>query len=125
MKSEASILIVAKPTRIRDGLRTLLRANPLIDDVVQADNAAAALQIVKDRPPAFILLDTSLVDDQVELIINQAKIKSAKIRCIVLADNARRQQLAWSNGADEVLLAGFSAANLFTAIEKLLIHYPS
>jgi DNA-binding NarL/FixJ family response regulator len=125
MKREASVLIVAKPTRIRDGLRTLLRANPLIDDVVQADNAAVALQIVKDRPPAFILLDTSLVDDQVELIINQAKIKSAKIRCIVLADNARRQQLAWSNGADEVLLVGFSAANLFTAIEKLLIHYPS
>lgn len=121
MKSEASILIVAKPTRIRDGLRTLLRANPLIDDVVQADNVAAALQIVKDQPPAFILLDTSLVDDQVELIINQVKITSAGIRCIVLADNARRQQLAWTNGADEVLLAGFSTANLFAAIEKLLV----
>jgi DNA-binding NarL/FixJ family response regulator len=122
MKSETSVLIVAKPTRMRDGLRTLLRANPLIAAVLQADDVPSALRIVNDYPLAFILLDSTLVNDQVETIIRPAKLKSAETRCIVLADNVKQQQLAWAHGADDVLLAGFSAAKLFTSIEKLFSH---
>lgn len=123
MSNETAALIVAKPTRFRDGLRALLRAMPQIEVVVQADNFSAALRIVAERAPAFILLDSSLLSDQVE-IIRQTKIHSPRTYCIVLADNVKQQQLAWANGADEVLLAGFSAPKLFASIEKLLSSQP-
>jgi DNA-binding NarL/FixJ family response regulator len=106
---------------MRDGLRTLLRAIPQIELVIQADDSPSAIEVVMDEhPPAFILLDSDLLDDQLKAAINQAKLKSPQTHCIVLADNLKQQEMAWANGADEVLLAGFSATKLFNSIEKML-----
>lgn len=114
-----SALIIAKPTRMRDGLRTLLRAIPQIELVIQADDSLSAIKVVMDeQPPAVILLDSYLLDDDLKTAINEAKIKSPQTRWIVLADNLKQQEVAWANGADEVLLAGFSATKLFNSIER-------
>jgi DNA-binding NarL/FixJ family response regulator len=115
-----SILIVARPGRLRDALRALLATLPQLEIVGQADNGFSALKLVAERRPSLILLDTTLLDDEVKALVSQVKANWPQTRCLVLADNSRQQQVAKSAGADEVLLKGYPAANLLTNIEKLL-----
>ena len=120
MKNGASALIVAEPTRIRDGLRALLKAVPQIEGVGQVDDVSSALNIIQNDPPALVLLNSNLSGNPVQTILRQIKLECPQIRCIVLADNVRQQRIAITSGADDVLLAGFSAVRLFTTIERLL-----
>ena len=119
MKNGASVLIVARPNRMRDGLRALLRAIPNLEEIGQADDSTAALAVVDNHPPALMLLDWNLPDDQGQTVLAHTR-SCTQIPCIVLADNTRQQQLAEAGGADAVLIAGFPANKLFTEVERLL-----
>jgi DNA-binding NarL/FixJ family response regulator len=113
-------LIVARPGRLRDALSALLTTIPQLEIVGQADDGFAALKMVAERRPTLILLDSTLPDYEVKATLNQLKAYWPQIRCLVLADTPRQQQVAKSAGADGVLLKGYPAATLLTNIEKLL-----
>ena len=116
----ASALIVAKPSRIRDSLKTLLRAVPHMQIVGQADNSPAAIKMITDYRPTLVLLDSNLPDDEIQTILRRTKTNQPQTRFIVLAKTAQQQWMAEAAGADSVLFAGHSAAKFFAAIEGLL-----
>ena len=114
------ILIVAKPSRLREALCTLLKATSRLELIGQVDDGPAALKMVIESDPGLVLLDSQLTDNEVSTMLGQIKAKRPQTRCIVLANTVEQQQLAKSAGADEVLLKGFSTANLLEAIDKLI-----
>jgi DNA-binding NarL/FixJ family response regulator len=120
MKNHVPTLIVARPGRMRDGLRALLRATPRLELVGQADSSSSALTMVRDRQPSLILLDCNLPGDEVQSVLEQMKLRSPATRCVVLATDAQQQWVAKAAGADSVLLAGFPVAKFFAVIEELL-----
>lgn len=111
------ILIVARPTRVRDGLEVLLRTRSEIEVIDCIDDPSSALRMVIERPPALMILNTNLPNNQVWTVLKQVKAEWPQIRCLVLTDDARQKQTAEVAGADAVLLNGFKMAELFAVIE--------
>ena len=116
----ASVLIIAKPSRMRDGLRALLRTIPYLTIVGQADDSLTALKIVTEQHPKLLLLGANLPDDDIQAVLSQTKANWPETRSIVLADNFQRQWIAKAAGADRVLLAGFPPAKFVSTIAELL-----
>jgi DNA-binding NarL/FixJ family response regulator len=120
MKNDASVLLVAKPSRMRDGLRALLRTIPHLKIVGQADDSPSALALVAEQRPALVLIGANLPHDEVQAVLTQTKAECPEARCIVLVDSFQRQWLAETAGADSVLLTGFPAAKFVGIIEEML-----
>ncbi len=120
MRNHVPTLIVARPGRLRDGLRALLRATPGLELVGQADNRASALGLLRACHPALVLLDSNLPVDEVEAILRQTKTQYPHARCIVLANDGQQQGAARGAGADSVLLAGFPVTRFFAVVAELL-----
>jgi DNA-binding NarL/FixJ family response regulator len=116
----APALIVASPGRIRDGLKTMLRAIPRIESVLQANDGPAALKIITEHHPVLVLLDSHLANNDIQSVSRQIKANSPQTRCVMLVDNARQQWMAKVADADRVLTIGCPAGEFFAAIEGLL-----
>lgn len=117
---DTSALIVAKPSRIRDSLRALLRATPSVNVITQVDDGSSALEMIMAHHPTLMLLGSNLPDDELKTVLKQTKATQPQTRCIVLAATSQQEWIARNFGADSVLFAGFPAAAFFTTIEQLL-----
>ena len=116
-----SALIVARPGRMREGLRALLRTIPRIKIVEQVDRGSAALAMVTQKRSTLVLLDSSLPSEEMWTAVKQIKAKWPQTQCIVVADTIRQQGMAHTSGADGVLLKGFAAETLFLTIDEVLM----
>lgn len=116
----APALIVANPGRIRDGLRTLLRATPRIKTVFQADDGPSALEIITEYHPALVLLDSKLANNDIQSVSRHIRTESPQTRCIILVDHARQQWMAKVADADSVLPIGCPAGEFFATVEGVL-----
>jgi len=119
-KNDASVLLVAKPSRMRDGLRAFIRTIPYLRIVGQADDSPSAQVLVSEQRPALVLLGANLPNDEVQTVLAQTKAECPETRCIVLVDSTQRQWLAEIAGADIVLLTGFPPARFVNTVEELL-----
>lgn len=117
---DISVLVAARPGRMRDSLLALLKSAPRISVVGQTDCGASALNMVAVYHPALALLDTDLPDGKVFAVLEQIKALEPRCCCLVLADDRHQQQDAVSAGADAALLKGFPAARLLDVIERLV-----
>ena len=116
----ASVLIIAKPSRTRDGLRALLRTIPYLTIVGQVDDGLSALKTMTDQHPTLVLLGANLPDEDIQTVLTQTKSRWPETRSIVLVDNVQQQWIAKAAGADSALLVGFPAAKFVSTIEDLL-----
>jgi DNA-binding NarL/FixJ family response regulator len=122
MKDQFTAFVVARSGRMRDGLVALLRAVPEIGTVEQLGDDAAVLTNVPHHHQALVLLDASLMNQEVWTLMKQFKSRQSQdhYKYLVLADNGFQQRMALAAGADGVLLAGFPAAEFFATVENLL-----
>ena len=120
VERSATVLVAARPGRMRDSLKLLLKTIPGIEIVGQADNTSLALRMIAERRPALVLVDTNLPDDGVLTVLRQIKARESQTRCLVLADNGQKQADVAAAGADAVLRKGFPAEELFDTVERLL-----
>jgi len=118
--SMVSLLLVARPGRMRDGLQALLRTIPEIEIVGQADSELQALTVISQQQPALVMLDSSLAPGEMLPMLVQIKDGYPRTRCIVLVENAQQQGAAREAGADTALITGFSAEVLHAAIDQVL-----
>ena len=116
----APALIVASPGRIRDSLKTMLRAVPRIETVYQANDGPTASKIITEYHPVLVLLDSKLANNDIQSVSRHIKTESPQTRCIVLVDNVQQQWMAKVADADSVLAIGCPATKFFSTIEELL-----
>ena len=119
-KNDASVLLVAKPSRMRDGLRAFLRTIPFLKIVGQADDSPSAQALMSEQRPSLVLVGANIPNDEVQTILAQTKAVCPESRCIVFVDSSQRQWLAEMAGADTVLLTGIPLAKFVSTIEELL-----
>jgi DNA-binding NarL/FixJ family response regulator len=119
--STESLLLVARPGRMREGLQALLRTIPEIEIVGQADWESQALAMIALQHPALVLLDSSLTPGEMLPTLLRIKGEYPRMRCIVLVENAQQQDAARDAGADTALIRGFSAGVLHAAIDQVLM----
>lgn len=118
--TDISVLIVARPDRMRDSLEILLKLMPQIEIVGRADNGDMALKLVDRHHPMLMILDTNLPEDQNWTVLKQVKMAFPQILCLVLVAVSDQRQAAEVAGADKTLLKGFRITEFFTAIEPLI-----
>jgi DNA-binding NarL/FixJ family response regulator len=114
MTNSDSILIVAKPGPLFDGLYALLAAMPrrlVIDHV----DDVASLWMTRQSCPALVLLDGDLLGEG-SSICKRLRAEWPQARYIVLADNVQQQLEAQAAGA-ECILKGFPATKLLAMIQ--------
>ena len=114
------VLIVAKPSPLRDSLAALLRSIPSITAVEQADDAAAALRSMEAGRSTLVVLDAGLPAGQAWSLLRQVTARWPATRCIVLTDTQETRRRAEAAGASRALLKGFPAAKLSLVLEQLL-----
>jgi DNA-binding NarL/FixJ family response regulator len=113
-------LVVARPGLVRDGLQAVLSAIPGMDALEPADDGASALDRLKSHRPDLVILDSSLSEGAVCTTLRQIKGQWPDVRCIVVAASPQQGHAMKAAGADAMLVEGFSAALLSTAIKALL-----
>ena len=118
MSESTTVLIIASPGRLRDGLRVLLRASAAIAQIVQADDLPSGLQQIAQSPPDLVLLDADLPDGQTWEAVRQIRQQWPECGCVVLAHTTHQERLARLNGATAILPDGFSTEALFTIIAQ-------
>jgi len=117
----APVLIAAKPDRLRDSLQFLLETMPEINIIGPADDSSLALRLISEHHPALVLLDTNLPGEEMTTVLRWIKANGSRSRCLVLSDTFEQQQRAKSAGADVALVKGFSSAEFFRVMKKLLL----
>lgn len=119
-KHDISVVIAARPDRMRDSLEILLESNPWIKIVGLTDERISALELISQLHPALMILDTNIPNNGTWLaLLKQVKREIPQTQCLLLSDTTQKQQMARKAGADAVLMKGFPAEKLFATITKL------
>lgn len=117
-KGRASILIIARPERLREALRALLAPMPYLGTVSSVDNVPAALKTINEQTPQLVLLGDNLSDNEVKAALRGIKTEQPETHCIVLAHSTWQEQVARLAGADEVVLNGRPTVELLDTVAR-------
>lgn len=114
------LLIVAEPGRLRDGLQALLNSFRALEPAIVLDDGRSALEAIRNGWPDLVMLDYHVFGEATPEFVHAIKQARVQAYFIVVADRLGQFPPILDAGADEVLLKGFSAAELSTAVEQAL-----
>jgi len=121
-ESCASVLIIARPGPLRDGLQALLTAIPQIDTVEWVCDLSSVLDMTSEHCPALVFLDAGTAGGEISLAVRRAKTRWPQAQCLFLANDVQQQREAENANADAALLKGFPPAKLVATIAGLLLN---
>jgi len=120
MDTHALALIAVHPQSLRYSLQALLTTIPSLKSVNSVADAQSVAAVAAVLHPALAILDTALLGDEIERVVEQIKTVSPRTRCIVLVDSIQQQRGLTTTHADAVLLKGFPAAELLVVVKRVL-----
>ena len=101
-ESNGTVLIVARPGELRDGLSALLAATGKVGRITQADDGQAALALIGQSCPLVAVLDWDPTGGDLPTLLKRIKAECPGTKCLVLADGVEQQREAEFAGADKV-----------------------
>ena len=113
-------LVIGKPGRMRDGLRCLLKAHPLMDKPLTANDIPSAILLLDEYQPDIILLDASLSSEDKKVYLDYVQKEYPLTKCIAINNRSQENASCMAAGAYQVQLDGFPADTLYLAINKAL-----
>jgi DNA-binding NarL/FixJ family response regulator len=116
--SKQLILIVARPGPLSDGLVALLSALSQADQVLQAADPTAALDLAAANRPHLVIVDAAVADKTLLDLLRA--LRPLANYSLVLADDVRQTKLIEPAGADAVILKGIAATEMIALVEGLL-----
>ena len=119
-KEQTTVLIIAKPGHVRDGLHALLRAIPGVDVADRPCDGMLNADLVAEYNPALILVDCNLVDTRMLDALWRLKTQDPEVCFLALVEDVEQRQLAQDTGFDHVLIKGSSAEKLARTVRELL-----
>lgn len=115
-----TVMIVAEPGRLRDGLQTMLASFLGVEPLVAGDDRLPAVDAIRTARPDLVILDAGLFGAGAEALVRELKSERSCMGCIVVVERITQLGAMQDAGADHVLLRGFQATRLFGAVEQLL-----
>ena len=111
--------IVSRPGIMEQSLRASLAACPSIAVVASFGDGLTALNHVTAHAPSLLVIDSNLLDQEVEALLSAVKAKQPATRCLVLTRSSQREAWAWASGADAVMPRNGSLKDLATVLARL------
>jgi DNA-binding NarL/FixJ family response regulator len=88
---------------MQQSLRTSLAACPWIAVVASLGDGLTALNHVVAHPPALLVIDCNLLDEEVEALLAAIRARQLPTRCLVFVRSEQRKAWALAAGADAVM----------------------
>ena len=115
------VLVVDDDFINRKLLQTLLKKNPKVTEIIEAENGSDALDKMKKDPSInLILLDIMMpVVDGIEFLkIFRSDMNNAHVPVIVLSTDDTRKTEVYNNGANDFLRKPVMQDNLYEKIDQ-------
>ena len=120
MKERVTVLIIAKPGQVREGLRALLHAIPGVDVVDRPCDGMLNAGLLAEYNPALILVACNLVDTRTLDALRRLKTQDPGVCFLILVEDVEQRQLVQDTGFEHVLIKGSSAEKLAKTARELL-----
>ena len=111
--------VVSRPGIMQQSLRASLAACPRIAVVASFGDGLSALNHLAQFRPEILVIDSNLLDEEVEALLGAVKSKQPAIRCLVLTRSSLRREQLLSDGADAVIARNGSTRELQEALLRL------
>lgn len=112
-------IVVSRPGIMQQSLRSWLASCHGISVVATSGDGLTALRQVARHRPEMLVIDSNLLDEEVEALLAAAKAEHPAIRCLVLirSNQHEPQIMAW--GADAVARRDEPARELQSVVARL------
>ncbi len=104
---------------MQQSLRTSLAAYPWIVVVASFGDGLTALNQLAKFRPGILVIDSNLLEEEVDALLDAVKARQPDIRCLVLVQSNVRHDQLMANGADAAILRNGSAQDLQQALFRL------
>ena len=121
-EAKTTILIADDHDAIREGVKSALRDSAEFVVIGEATNAAEALQLIREKEPAIVILDISLPDrNGIDVAADIIHSSMSSTRIVVYTMHAERGFLARmvKVGVSAYVLKGEPLSNLISALREV------
>ncbi len=112
-------VIVSRPGIMQQSLRASLAANSWITVVASCGDGLTALNRLARYQPGLMVIDSNLLDEEVEALLTAVKARYPAIRCLVLVRTLQHKDQLLVRGADAVIQRNATASELTQALTQL------
>jgi DNA-binding NarL/FixJ family response regulator len=113
------VALVSRPGIMQQSLRSSLASCQGIAVVASCGNGLTALHQVTKLRPALLVIDSNLLDEEVEALIAAVKVEQPTIGCLVVVRSSHQERQMLALGADAVVLRDAPPQQLHEALARL------
>jgi len=114
------VAIVSRPGIMQQSLRSSLTACSSLVIVASFGDGLTALNQLAQLLLGILVIDSNLLDEEVDALLAAVKNRQPAIRCLVLVRSGSRQRQLLTHGADAVISRSESAQELLAALSRLV-----
>jgi DNA-binding NarL/FixJ family response regulator len=114
------VAVVSRPGIMQQSLRASLAGCPGIAVVASFGDGLTALNRLAGLQDGILVIDSNLLDEEVDALLGAVKVRQPGIRCLVVAQSRLRHQQLLVDGADAVILRNGSAQELQAVLSRLV-----
>lgn len=111
--------LVSRPGVFRQSLAASLGACPWIEVVAAFGDGLTTLNRLAEFGPEIVVIDSNLLDEEVDALVVAIKAKHPLVRCLVLTSSGSREARVRARGADAVVARDASGQDLREKLLKL------
>lgn len=120
MCEKYATIAIASPGARQEALRAILSAVEQLDLVGTTSGALTGWQMVRDLAPAVVVIEGSLPEDEVTMLLHYLNSDPVDFRTLVIASTRRQAQTALAAGASAVV-SGQSTLDDFDLVVSRLV----
>ena len=115
-KQTIPTVVVSRPGIMQQSLRSSLTACHGVAVIASFGDGLTALSQVAKLRPGLLVIDSNLLDEEVEALIAAVKAEQPAVRCVVFVRSSQHRARMLASGADAVALRHGSPQQLQAAI---------
>ena len=113
-------VIVSRPGIMQQSLRSSLAACPVIVVVASFGDGLTTLNHLTQFNPGILIVDSNLLDEEIDALIAAVKVNQPSIRCLVFLKSTQQEMRMLAAGADAVTLRDVSTPQLQAILARLV-----
>jgi DNA-binding NarL/FixJ family response regulator len=114
-----STIVVSRPGMLRQSLSAALAMCAWVSVVTVAGDGLNALNQVLEHQPRLLIIDSNLLDEEVDALLTAVKTRQPAVRCLVFVQSHQREAHLLAAHADAVVLRSASAPQFQAVLRQL------